>query len=43
VAPPRWEPYVRTQHAGATSRHDRQLNAYLGRQAQSLEANRKPE
>jgi taurine dioxygenase len=43
ACPPRYEPYVRTQHAGATSRHDRQLNRYLGREAQSLESNRKPE
>ncbi len=41
--PPRWEPYVRGRNAGATSRFDRQLNAYLGRQAQSLESNRKPD
>jgi taurine dioxygenase len=43
AAPARWEPYVRTQNAGATSRHDRQLNHYLGRRAQTLESNRKPE
>ena len=41
--PSRWEPYVRGRNAGATSRFDRQLNAYLGRQAQSLESNRKPD
>ena len=29
--PPRWQPWVRTGSAGATSRHDRQLNAYLRR------------
>ena len=38
---PRWEPYVRTGNAGATSRHDRQLNAFLGRRAADLESNRK--
>jgi taurine dioxygenase len=42
-AAPRWEPYVRNRNAGATSRYDRQLNDYLGRQARSLESNRKPE
>ena len=41
--PPRWQPYARARHAGATSRHDRQLNAYLRRQVQSLEANKKDE
>ena len=40
---PRWEPYVRTHSAGATSRYDRQLNEYLGSRAASLESNRKPE
>lgn len=38
---PRWEPYVRSVAAGASSRHDRQLNRHLGSQAQSLESNRK--
>ena len=41
--PPRWEPYTRTRHAGATSRFDRQLNAALGQQAQMLEDNLKRE
>jgi hypothetical protein len=41
AGPPRWEPYLRTRNAGATSRHDRQLNAFLGRRAGSLESNRK--
>ncbi len=41
ASPPRWEPYVRGRHAGATSRFDRQLNDYLGRQVQTLESNRK--
>ena len=35
--PPRWEPYVRTVNAGATSRHDRQLNKYLRRRAETIE------
>ncbi|MEE2778822.1 MAG: TauD/TfdA family dioxygenase, partial [Acidobacteriota bacterium] len=39
--PPKWEPYVRTRNAGATSRFDRQLNKALGVQAQSLESNKK--
>ena len=39
--PPRWQPYLRGRHAGATSRFDRQLNAYLGKQALDLESNRK--
>jgi len=39
--PPRWEPYVRTRLAAATSRYDGQLNLYLGRRAKSLESNRK--
>ena len=38
---PRWEPYLRGRHAGASSRFDRQLNAYLGKQALDLESNRK--
>lgn len=29
VAAPRWSPYARTQHAGSSSHHDRQLRAYL--------------
>ncbi len=41
ASPARWEPYVRGRYAGASSRFDRQLNQYLGRRAQSLEANRK--
>jgi taurine dioxygenase len=40
---PRWEPYARARYAGATSRFDRQLNSYLGRHAQTLESNRKPD
>jgi taurine dioxygenase len=42
AGPPRWEPYLRSRHAGATSRYDRQLNEFLGRSARSLESNRKP-
>jgi taurine dioxygenase len=38
---PRWEPYVRLQQAGATSRYDQQLNEHLGRCVQTLDANRK--
>jgi taurine dioxygenase len=41
ASPPRWQPYTRGRHAGATSRYDRQLNAFLGRRAQLLESNRK--
>ena len=40
-APPRWEPYARERNPGATSRHDKQLNDYLGRTAKSLESNQK--
>ena len=39
--PPRWQPYVRTQNASATSRYDQQLNAALGRPIQTLESNRR--
>ena len=38
---PRWLPYVRGRHAGATSRYDIQLNKFLGKQMRSLESNRK--
>jgi taurine dioxygenase len=38
---PRWEPYVRRQNVGATSRYDQQLNEALGRQVMTLESNRK--
>ncbi len=31
-APPRWEPYVRPTSLASTSRHDRQLRAYLKQQ-----------
>ncbi len=40
---PRWEPYTRRTNPGATSRHDRQLNEYLDRTAQTLESNRRAE
>ena len=38
---PRWEPYVRQEVVGATSRYDQQLNEALGREIQTLESNRK--
>ncbi len=31
VAPPRWEPFTRSENAGATSRYDAQLDKHLGR------------
>ena len=36
-----WEPYVRKQTVGATSRYDQQLSDALGRQIETLESNRK--
>lgn len=39
ASPLRWEPYVRGRNPGATSRYDRQLNEFLGRQEASLESN----
>lgn len=39
--PPRWSPYLRGVKAGASSRHDRQLNKFLGLHPQMLESNRK--
>ncbi|MGI9319146.1 MAG: TauD/TfdA dioxygenase family protein [bacterium] len=36
---PRWEPFVRTEKQGATSRYDQQLNDHLGRQVITLESN----
>ena len=39
--PPRWEPYVRQENVGATSRYDQQLNDALGRDVMTLESNRK--
>ena len=41
VRAPRWEPYVRGRHDGATSRFDFQLNQVLGRPGRSLQSNRK--
>lgn len=41
AAQPRWEPYVRLETAGATSRYDQQLNDALGRHIETLESNRK--
>ena len=41
AAVPRWQPYVRQENVGATSRYDQQLNAALGRQIETLESNRK--
>ena len=38
---PRWEPFVRKQNVGATSRYDEQLNRALGREFRTLESNRK--
>ena len=43
ASPPRWEPHVRIGSAGATSRHDRQLNRHLGRREKNLESLRKPD
>jgi len=40
-SPPRWEPYLRNGNPGATSRHDRQLNAFLKRSEKNLESNRR--
>ena len=37
----KWEPFIRTENAGATSRYDQQLNDYLGRRTTTLESNRK--
>jgi taurine dioxygenase len=36
-----WEPYVRKETVGATSRYDQQLSDALGRQIETLESNRK--
>jgi taurine dioxygenase len=43
VGPPRWEPHVVRGSAGAKSRHDRQLNRFLGHRGQTLESNAKTE
>ena len=41
AAPPRFEPYLRRETVGATSRYDRQLNDALGRDTRTLESNRR--
>lgn len=43
AVPPRWEPYIRGQVVGATSRYDQQLNDALGRDVMTLESNRRKE
>ena len=39
--PPRWQPFVRTETVGATSRYDAQLNEVLGCDIETLEDNSK--
>ncbi len=41
LQPPRWQPFVRGETVGATSRYDRQLNAHLGIEIKTLDSNRK--
>lgn len=41
AAATRWQPYVRKENVGASSRYDQQLNDTLGRQVLTLESNRK--
>ncbi len=41
AAAPRWQPYVRRENVGASSRYDQQLNDALGRDILTLESNRK--
>jgi len=41
AAAPRWQPYVRRENVGASSRYDQQLNDALGRHTLTLESNRK--
>jgi len=41
VSKPRWQPFVRRENVGATSRYDRQLDDHLGRQNIRLDSNRK--
>jgi len=41
TAAPRWQPYVRRENVGATSRYDQQLNDALGIDILTLESNRK--
>ncbi len=38
---PRWQPFVRTENEGATSRYDTQLDRHLGRDAIRLDSNKK--
>jgi hypothetical protein len=38
--PSHWEPYVRKEIVGATSRYDQQLSDALGRHIETLELNR---
>ena len=38
---PRWQPYVRSENVGASSRYDQQLNDSLDRNILTLESNRK--
>jgi taurine dioxygenase len=40
---PRWQPFVRRQNVGATSRYDQHLSEALGRQIETLESNRRKE
>jgi hypothetical protein len=39
--PSHWEPYVRKETVGATSRYDQQLGDALGRHIETMELNRK--
>lgn len=41
VGAPRWQPYVRRENVGATSRYDGQLDQHLGRESKRLDSNRK--
>lgn len=41
AAASRWQPYVRRENVGASSRYDQQLNDTLGRHILTLESNRK--
>ncbi|MFT5115844.1 MAG: taurine dioxygenase [Parasphingorhabdus sp.] len=38
---PRWQPFIRSEGGGATSRYDNQLNDYLGNKVISLQSNRR--
>lgn len=37
----KWQPFVRTENVGATSRYDRQLDKHLGRDTMRLDSNKK--